>query len=52
MQSSLIPERWVFMEISHVGLRKPRLLILCIMSGCEPMDLFPFVAGGSFSDDD
>ena len=38
------------MEAFHVGESVPRLLTICILSGCGSLFLFPSGARGSFSD--
>lgn len=39
------PGRGDLMEIAHLGLSVPMFLPLCIMSGCEPLYLFPSATG-------
>jgi hypothetical protein len=48
---SLRPKGRDLMEIVHIGLRVPRFLTLCIVSGSGSVYLFLSTAGGSISDD-
>lgn len=50
-QGSLSPEGRDWMEISYLGPSLQRCVILCIMSGCGCLYLFPLAAEGKFSDD-
>jgi hypothetical protein len=38
------------MEIPHLGLRVPKSLILCALSDCEPLYVFPSTGAQSFPD--
>lgn len=50
-QDSMIPEGKNLMETFCLELVVPKSLILCIMSSCEYVYLFPYASGRSSSDD-